>query len=509
VPARKVYDIIIYMDNLYRKVKNYIVKHQMISEGDIVAAGVSGGADSVCMLYLLHELSAELHFRLLVVHVHHGIREDAWKDAEYVKELCEKLQVPFFLKKVDMKDYAAKHGLSTEEAGRILRYQAFEDVLAEAGIMIPGDEMEKKSFRDNAGKIAVAHNRNDRAETMLFHLFRGSGLTGLGSIRPVRGQIIRPLLCLDRAEIEAYLSNREVSFCLDSTNQEDLYTRNKIRHHILPYVEENICQNAAAHIGQAAEMLAETDDYLRRQTALALKRCLICQEEKVISLNLNFFRAEEPFLQKMILLQCMEYLTPHRKDIMKVHIDAMMHIIDQGGSREVILPYGLRAYKEYDRLLIGEGKKQGDFPGEKNMREQESLPIPVSIPGEVPVPGLGTLAFECMDMGAGGDFYKKGQNIPEKTYTKWFDYDKITTVLVLRTREKGDYLTIDKALRKKTIKEYMVNEKIPEIRRKSIYLLADGSHIVWIPGYRISQYYKVDENTKRILQVRLKEEKDG
>ena len=106
-------------------------------------------------------------------------------------------------------------------------------------------------------------------------------------------------------------------------------------------------------------------------------------------------------------------------------------------------------------------------------------------------------------------FYKKGQNIPEKTYTKWFDYDKITTVLVLRTREKGDYLTIDKALRKKTIKEYMVNEKIPEIRRKSIYLLADGSHIVWIPGYRISQYYKVDENTKRILQVRLKEEKDG
>ena len=118
------------------------------------------------------------------------------------------------------------------------------------------------------------------------------------------------------------------------------------------------------------------------------------------------------------------------------------------------------------------------------------------------IPELGVLEFEYLEKE--DFFYKKGQIIPEKTYTKWFDYDKITTVLLLRTRKTGDYLTIDKSLRKKTVKEYMINEKIPKMQRERIYLLADGPHILWIPGYRISQYYKVDESTKRILQVRLR-----
>ncbi len=483
------------MEEVYRKVKAYIEKHRMISGGDVIVAGVSGGADSVCMLSVLRKLAEEIPFRLFVVHVHHGVREDAQEDADYVKRLCEEWNIPFTLKKVDMNKYAKENRLSPEEAGRQLRYQAFEEALC----------------KETGAKIAVAHNRNDRAETMLFHLFRGSGLKGLGSIRPVRERVIRPLLCLERKEIEAYLSEKKMSYCMDSTNYEDTYTRNKIRHHILAYADAHICQNAVAHVGDAAEILAQADDFITKQTILACDRCVIAQEESETAINLAAFGEEDIFIQKMILLRCVEQITPYRKDITREHINDLMELTGKCGSRELILPYNLRACKEYDKLILHKLKRRESDAGEETPREErnlppEYLPVFVTVPGEVSIPGLGKISFQYVPEEA--FFYKKGQNIPEKTYTKWFDYDKITKVLMFRTRKTGDYLTIDNALRKKTVKEYMINEKIPRMQRERIYLLADGQHIVWIPGYRISQYYKVNENTKRILQVQLKEESD-
>ncbi len=457
-----------------RKVKKYIEKHQMISVGDTVVAGVSGGADSVCLLYMLWELSKEMDFGLFAVHVHHGVREDADEDAAYVKKLCKELSIPFFLKKVNMYAYAKEKGLSPEEAGRQLRYQAFEEVL----------EVENDKY-----KIAVAHNNNDRAETMLFHLFRGSGLKGLCGIPPVREKIIRPLLCLDRAEIEQYLAERNIAFCIDSTNDEDTYTRNKIRHHILPFAEKQICKNATAHMGETADILMETEVFLQKQTILACERCLV---DCGLIINLTAFRQEDPFLQKRVLLQCLEQVTSHRKDITKEHIEAILSLIDKDGSKELSLPYGLTVYKEYDKLKFLK----------KNEKRTEVMEIPVCIPGEIEVPGLGIMEFECISEDAFS--YKKGQIIPEKTYTKWFDYDKITKSLIVRNRKTGDYLTIDKGLRKKSVKDYMMNEKIPKGERNQLFLLADGEHVLWIPGYRISQYYKVDENTKRILQVQIR-----
>ncbi|MDE6663326.1 MAG: tRNA lysidine(34) synthetase TilS [Lachnospiraceae bacterium] len=485
-------------EDIYAKVKKYAQDYNMISDRDVILTGVSGGADSVCLLVILSQLSKEIKFDLIAVHVHHGIREDADEDAVYVEELCKKLDIPFFLKKVDMAGYAKEMGLSPEEAGRKLRYQAFESVIEEVFEANRADGKSKEHY-----KIAVAHNNNDRAETMLFNLFRGSGLRGLGSIRPVRDNIIRPLLCLERAEIEAYLNQRKIAYCIDSTNEDDTYTRNKIRHHILPFAEEQICNNVTAHISDAAEVLAQTEDFIQKQSRLAYERCVIRDAEEII-LDVNIFHEEEPFIQRMILLHCMEKLTPHRKDITKEHIAALIELSSKDGSKELFLPYGLTAYKEYDRLVISE-KLKNTVDNTQDLKEYPSIPI--SVPGEVKIEGLGILEFKYLKKEE--FFYKKGEIIPEKRYTKWFDCDKITKVIVLRTREAGDYLTIDSALRKKSVKEYMINEKIPKRQRDSLYLLADGAHILWIPGYRISQYYKVDESTKCILQVQLKENDNG
>lgn len=238
---------------LEQRVMAYCRAQGLFAPGDGVVLGVSGGADSVCLLFSLHRLRRELGIRLYVVHVNHGIRPDAAQDGAYVEELCRRLEVPFTLVEEDVQALARRHRCSTEEAGRQARYQAFDR------------EMERRQAR----KVAVAHNAGDRAETMLFHLFRGTGLAGLGSIRPVRGQVVRPLLGLERREIEAYLEQRGISYCRDSTNESDAYTRNRIRRHILPYAEQEVCMGATAHLCRTADIFMEIEDYMEEQVRQA------------------------------------------------------------------------------------------------------------------------------------------------------------------------------------------------------------------------------------------------
>ena len=514
-------------DITYNKVKKYIEKYRMIEKNDLVAVGVSGGADSVCLLHILWRMRREASFRILAVHVDHGVRTDSAEDGAYVERLCRKLEIPFHLRKVDMNGYAALNGLSSEEAGRQLRYGIFEEVLAE------------RRQADEVCKIAVAHNCNDRAETMLFHMFRGSGLKGLASIQPVRESVIRPLLCLERAEIEQYLAGYKLSYRQDSTNEEDTYTRNRIRHHILPYAGQEICSGAVAHMGELAEILSETESYLEEQTKQLYQEYV---EENgggvekegsfmsglqdpgndVVSICIQSGRllSESPVMYKRVLLSCMERLTPHRKDITGQHITDLVQLMKKDGCKEIYLPYGIRAYKEYDKLYLsnpdvdyrtrsrsGTGP-EGKEPVRSGITHADSpSAYKVKPPAEIFVPGQGTFDFILLDKEE--EYSEKEQNIPQNRYTKWFDYDKITTSLLLRTRQQGDYLTIDAAMHTKSVKQYMINEKIPKMQRDSMYLLADGAHILWIPGYRISQNYKVDESTKRILQVRFRGGNNG
>ncbi len=480
-------------DKIYLKVKKYITQHQMIRQGDFVAAGVSGGADSVCLLYLLKRLQEDIPYRLAVIHVNHMARGDADRDAAYVEKLCEEMGISCYLREVDMYGYAREHKLSPEEAGRILRYQIFQEVI---------DEQSGTGY----GKIAVAHNANDRAETMLFHMFRGSGLEGMGSIRPVRDQVIRPVLCLTREEIESFLKEQNITYCQDSTNEEDTYARNRIRHHILPYAESAICVRAIPHMNDLADIVMETEDYLHRETirlfqVYAQTYTDSCQCLRIRSKELL---AEDPVMVKRVLLYALEQMTPHRKDITGQHIADLVGLLAKDGSKELSLPYEIKAYKEYDMLILQKERRQ---IMERNQLSGERESYTVEPPAEIRIAEGGCFSFMLLDrdlLPPGHDFFQKGQNIPQNRYTKWFDYDKITTSLLLRTRKTGDYLTIDKALHTQSLKQYMINEKIPKMQRDSMYILADGQHVLWIPEYRTSQYYGVDESTKCILQVQLR-----
>ena len=464
------------------KVFDYIKKYRMIQAGDTIVAGVSGGADSVCLLFMLLKVQKEIPFHMIVVHVNHGIRIEAKQDAAYVQQLCKERDIPFVLIEEDVKVYAKSRGLSEEEAGRKIRYDAFEAAA-------------------KGGKIAVAHNANDRAETMLFHLFRGTGLTGAGGIRPVNGNVIRPLLCLQRKEIEAWLEEQEIPYCMDHTNAQDIYTRNRIRHHILPYAEEEICSGAIEHMNQTADQLLLAETFIKKQTDDARKRCTVRiseQEKTIIKINLQNYFQEDEYLQGRILLSCLEDLTVGRKDITAVHIRNMQKLFRTSGSRQIRLPQGIIVYKEYDMGMIYKEDHEQNHK-QNNSRVGISKIISeyaVTIPGKLEVPGLGTVEFTVFP-------YKKSENIPLKTYTKWFDYDKITKSIRLRTRKSGDYLTINSRMDRKSLQDYFVNEKVPKAERDCFYVLANEAHIMWVLGYRISEYYKVTDKTRTILEVKV------
>ena len=456
---------------MIKKVTDYVKKYQMVESYDTIVAGVSGGADSVCLLFVLLEMKKQIPFILKVVHVNHRIREDADQDAEFVRMLCESYKIPFFLIEEDIQSLAKQSGCSTEEEGRRVRYQAFFQMLG-----------------DDCGKIAVAHNSNDRAETMLFHLFRGTGLSGASGIRPVNGRIIRPLLCVTREEIEEWLSEKGIPYCTDSTNEEDGYTRNRIRHHILPYAEQEICRGAVVHMNRAADDFMMAEEYLKRETEKAEKRCT-WKDGQVIKIRISAFEQEDEYLKGRILLSCIEKAAGARKDITWTHIQAVERLFKTHGSKEVHLPYQLVVYKEYDLGMI---QRYG-------LEHTQTKEYTIQIPGQVVVPGLGIVEFTVFSI-------DKSQNIPEKTYTKCFDYDKIHSSMSFRTRQKGDYLTVKRNSGKighKLLQDYFVNEKIPKEERERIYILAEGSHVLWIPGHRISEHYKIDERTCRVLQVTI------
>ncbi len=459
---------------------SYLERHQMIRPHDHVVLGVSGGADSVCLLFLLLEYAGKVPLELSVVHVDHGIRPDAAQDAAYVEKLCGERNLPFYLVRADVKGYAEREKCSEEDAGRRLRYEAFCRTAEETG----------------ADRIAVAHNCNDRAETMLFHLFRGSGLKGLCGIRPVRREIIRPLLCLEREEIEAYLTERRIVWRTDSTNQTDAYARNRIRHHILPYVEQEIVQGCVSHMARTAELLAETEEYMEQQTGRAGEEC-VTETEGRYEISVETFREFPPVIQKRLLHLLAEKLSPTGKDILAVHIEAVLSLFEGAGSRRVDLPMGMEAVRSFTKVILGKCRKYERSPlGYSVSREQ--------LAGDggcrVALEGGGALEFTLIPGG-------QCEEVPRNRYTKWFDYDKIKESVFVRYRETGDYISIADGqgrIAHKSLKEHMIAEKIPRERRENIPLVAEGSHVLWVTGGRISEYYKVDGNTKRILQVQLK-----
>lgn len=461
---------------MVNKVRSYILKHNMLSKGDRVIVGVSGGADSICLLYVLLELASEYNLKLHVIHINHGIRGDeAALDQEFVRGLCQRHNIDFKYVKKDVPAIVREQGISEEEAGRNVRYEAFHDFAKEMGY----------------NKIAVAHNKNDDAETFLFNLFRGSGITGLRGIPPTRESIIRPLLCLDRIEIEQYLEEHKVPYVIDSTNLEDDYSRNKIRNKILTYAKDEINTGVIEHITNSASMLAEIDTFIKKSVDKVFSEIVVKNKKgKEYSVNVETLDKYDIVIQKELARKIIHKLSKKLRDIDSSHIQSILGLKEKQVGKEVHLPYDIIAIKGYNDIIL--------------KRKLDKTPKNIKIePVELKIPGRNFMVQSDRIIETKVKEYKRDMEIPKEGYTKWFDYDKINNIILLRTRQKGDFIKVDSRGSTKKINSLFIDEKIPREDRDSIPLIADGSQIIWVIGGRISEDYKINEDTKTILEIKI------
>ena len=454
------------MSGMYIKAVNTVKKYNMLFKGAKVVTGVSGGADSTALLLFLCSLRESYNLEIYAVHVHHGIRGDeADRDMRFVENLCKKLNVDCTVKHHEVKGISKEKGISEEEAGRMVRYSDFRE------------ELEKRG----ADFIAVAHNMNDQAETVIMRLCRGTGLTGMAGIRPVRVNIIRPLIDCFRSEIEEYLEFNNQEYINDSTNFKEDYTRNRIRLNVIPYLSSQINSGAMENIAKSAVLLREEDDYLNSLALKKLKEITVKKEKNAISLNAVKLCEVDKVLQRRIIRLGLIMLKKDIKDISLNHVDSVLKTAQKGGHTD--MPSGFCADTSCGILKLREGKAQvQDF----------SYKLELDKPVFVEECGMYFLMTK-------ND--KKINEKPNNVYTKVFDCDKISINPEIRNRRNGDKIIINKNGGTKKLKDIFIDKKIPKDERDIIAVIVSGNDIMSVWGIRDSAYFLPESRGKNELFI--------
>ncbi|MGE4213502.1 MAG: tRNA lysidine(34) synthetase TilS [Anaerotignaceae bacterium] len=459
---------------MYKKALDTISKYNMLQKGDRVVLGVSGGADSVALLRLLCKLREELRLTLFVVHINHGIRGvEAKADQDFVRNLCFELGVAFMCKTFDVPKIAKDMGVTEEECGRHLRYEEFNNSLQ----------------ANNANKIAVAHNLNDQAETLIMRLCRGTGLTGLSGIAPVRDNIIRPLIECSRGEIEEYLESLNQSYCTDSTNLKEDYTRNKIRLSLLPYMQKEINAGVINNLAKTAELLSAEDKYLEEQATLAYTMALEKITNDAVYLKVEDLEKLPEVILRRVIRKGYRVFIKDIKDLTLRHITMVMQLISAGTGKKINLVKGLGAQREYGfiKLTKNINQKVEDFC----YVLEENVPVFVK---------EAAIYVEISKKA------KKNDGNSHMVCTKAFDCDKIRDVLEVRNRKTGDLISINQKNGHKKIKDFFIDQKIPLEERERVALIACKNQVLWAVGLRCGEYFIANSETKNKLYIHVWED---
>ncbi len=510
-------------------ITDYMQKHHMVQKGDLVLAAVSGGADSVCMLLLLKEAAQEMGYTLAAVHVEHGIRgEESLEDMRFVQELCEELGVPLRVCHAAVPEYAAAKGMGLEEAARELRYQIFDQVAAEA--LAQGWQAEACTHWSIAQvRLALAHHMQDQAETVLFHLVRGSGARGLAGMQPVRKapagySLIRPMLSLRRTQIEQILKERGQAYRTDATNQDVSYARNRLRICVMPELEQ-INAQAAAHIAQAAEHIGKQQDYICQEAAQQLK-AISRYERGVLEISIPQLKQLHGVIQRELLWQALTAAAGREKDIGFAHVDRLLALADMTSGSRISLPYRIAAVREFDRIALYCAEDASVSTADRTRYAQEPAK-PFNIGSDAleqlrQTGGHLNLALEadeilhlsvCRVEEAAERTAWMLSNLEfasekcKKTCTKCLDYDKIKEGFSIRRRQPGDTLLMADGHHKK-LKQYLIEERIPAGRRQQLWLLARKHQVLWVVGGRESADCRMTEHTEYAVCM-VYERRDG
>ncbi len=453
---------------MIKRVQSYIDENGLLSQGERVLCALSGGADSVCLLSILLRLKNVYGYSLAAVHVNHCLRgAEAERDAEFCVALCEQLGVKLHMFSFDVKAYALQNKLGIEAAAREVRYMHFDRLCKEYGYT----------------KIAVAHNAQDNAETVLMHLMRGSGLDGLRGILPQRGNIIRPLLCLARSEIEEELRTQNMQFVTDSTNLMPDYNRNRVRHELLPMILAVYNPNFVSTLSETSYLLSRDADYLNTQ-AQAAADLVLHTEQKRICVDADAYLALPEAVALRVMKIAIARLLQKQQDIPFDTVKRCHRLcVSRAIGKRVDLPDGCCACMEHGRLLLGKKQQVGHYC--------YGLQI-----------GESVFIAEC---GASVTACVTHSREKETKNCVFLDIDKIKLPLCVRNRRSGDRVQLNGMTGTKKLQDYFVDEKVAKQKRDYWPLVCSGDEILWICAKRKSGRFETDESTRNFLKLTYEE----
>lgn len=455
---------------MINRILRFIKEKQMVRPGEKIILGVSGGPDSMALWEIMQEVAKQMRLDLIIAHVNHSLRPEADVEEEYVRNLVKERNVRGFFHKLEIKELARQSKTSVEDTARRERYAFFHKVLQETG----------------ASRIATAHHRDDVAETVLLHLLRGSGIKGLRGIMPINNGIIRPLLPLAKNEILDFLAERKVKYFIDKSNNDTIYMRNRIRHELIPLLQEGYNPAIIETLNQLADIAREENEAMEKISQSLWCEALIHQDVEKITLDVNSLNEMEVAFRRRIILKALTdiggYTGWNLQDVTRV-----MEITSKSGSGRIIkLKKGIRVNKVYDRIIFITQTP----PKESFFYKLESVPSVVQV-----LENDALYSFELKD----------GDNFDPEKGTVYLDYDKLPLPLVIRSRLPGDYFYPQGMNGKKKLKDYFIDRKIPYFSRDKLPLLSNPSdNRIWaiLDQHRIDKDVAVNNSTRRILVIK-------
>lgn len=480
--------------------RRFLSRHPLLLRGSTVVVGVSGGADSLCLLHALKALAPEFEWQLHVAHLNHQLRgAEAQADAAFVRSTAQQWNLPWTIEAHDVAAFARQQKLSLEEAARQVRYGFLLEV----------------ALAQQSSTVAVAHNADDQAESVLMHFLRGSGLSGLRGMQPkmlleeyrlqkpqagnlepqAKIHLVRPLLEVPRVEIEAYCAAHELQPRIDATNTDTTYFRNRLRHELLPLLE-TYNPNIRTILCRTADVIAAEFEVLHAHINDAWGMTIVEESDTALTFDLTLWRAHPIGVQRALLRQVIQHLRPPLRDIDFVHIVAALDVLQHATTgNQVTLPQNLLLEVSYDTFTIAP-RDELTLPAWPLLPER-SAALPINLPGLTPLPES---AWHIVATFEAGDH----SHVPLARFAACFDADTLAGPLSLRPRTSTDRFHPQGMPSPVRLKDWMINAKVPRLMRDRLPLIVSGNQIVWVPGYRVGQPFLVQDSTQRIVKLVFK-----
>jgi tRNA(Ile)-lysidine synthase len=479
-----------------KKIADFLQINELVGSASRLLLAVSGGADSMALLQAMYALRTEGVFtaELHCAHVNHQLRAgDADLDQEFVIEQAAKLKLPVTTRRFDVCGHSRRSKLSIETAARELRIRALSDIAKSR----------------NCDVIVTAHQKDDNAETLLQRLTRGTGFRGLAGIWPARvfgdrTKFVRPLLCVGRDQIVAYLRERNLKWRQDHTNADCTHRRNYIRHRLLPEVQR-CCANSVAErlfeLAQSARKL-HVSVYARAEH---LWPALANETGIEITLDLKVFLHEPPVVKVELIRRCLARLGCGERDLTRRHYESILHLAEQNvtGSK-MELPGGFVVCREYDKLILGPSPKRPGGRARPFTDSQSDKPVTLNVPGQTRFGGRLIEATIIELDGAGLDQFADDRI----SFVERFDLDKVRLPLIVRPRRQGDRFVPLGMRSQKKVGKFLTAQRLPHRTRNKVLVVGDAEKIIWVWPVRISEQAKVTAETREVLQLQIADPDD-